>query len=115
MTDRIIGLSIGNSALHAIADFDLALLSSSDNFTDAEMKKLLSLYNGEFDPIVFEHLYQLRIVADLSWGLWCLVYDKLSDIDFSQSSWSNPNFNSYREWSHLFLIRALERIEAFPL
>lgn len=88
--------------------FDLALLSSTDNFTDEEMKQLLILYNGKFDQRIYEHLYQLRIIADLYWGLWCFVSAKMSDIDFSKNSWGNTN--SYHEWGNLFLNNALERV-----
>lgn len=59
--------------------FDLAVLSATENFSDNEMLQLLTTYGK---PEQFNKLYQLRMIADARWAIWCLVRGKNATIDF---------------------------------
>lgn len=59
----------------AMADplLDLAVLAATEHFSDEEMAHLLALYDPTQD---FTSLYLYRILADLRWGLWCLIQER---------------------------------------
>jgi len=59
--------------------FELAILSATENYSDAEMLDLLTAYGK---PEEFEQLYAFRKIADARWAIWCLVRGKNATIDF---------------------------------
>lgn len=62
--------------------FDLAVLSSTEGYSDNQMKRLLKAYRGEATEQEFATLYLLRLVADVRWILWSLIQEKLSTVDY---------------------------------
>lgn len=87
----------------AMADpyFDLATLTSTENFSDHDMSVLLRYYL-ERDPIEKEkqHLYEMRFLADARWALWCYIQAKISSKELD-----------YAEYGHQYLLHCLERID----
>ncbi len=82
--------------------FDLASMCASEQFTDGEMKDLLTHYlkkapsNDEYS-----RLYRMRILADLRWALFCFLYTTLSI----------SNTSMYQDFAEGFFERALQRLE----
>lgn len=88
----------------AMADpfFDLATLASVENFSDFEMNEFLACYLENVpSKEQIEHFYAMRILADIRWGLWCYLQDKISPIDEPFVKMGNEYFQ-----------HALERISA---
>lgn len=72
--------------------FDLASLASADFFTDEEMDKLLTLYTNNPSKELRDRLQQLRILADIRWGLWALIQMHYSPLDLPYDKFANDFF-----------------------
>lgn len=86
--------------------FDLANVASVENYTDEEMKLLLSVYYDD-RPLSQEeinHLYRMRILADIRWAVWSYLQERISPLD-----------EPFRSYGDTFLKEALKRIETVPL
>lgn len=59
--------------------FDLAVMSATENYSDAEMLDLITAYGTPED---YAKLYALRALADARWYIWCVVRGQTSSIDF---------------------------------
>lgn len=72
--------------------FDLAVLCSTESFTDEEMARLLEFYG---QPEALEPFLRLRALADARWALWCLLQNKRSSLDFPYESEANRYFKAF--------------------
>jgi hypothetical protein len=63
--------------------FDLAVLASTDNFSDQEMIFLLKTYYNTptLSAEKITHFKYLRLIADLRWSIWYYLQAKISPID----------------------------------
>ncbi len=73
--------------------FDLATLTSVENFSDDEMYEFLQCYLAR-DPNKeeFNHFYSMRILADIRWALWAYIQTKLSTLDEPFEDMGNEYF-----------------------
>ncbi len=80
--------------------FDLGTLASVTFLDDAGLKRIFCGYLGDDRMEMYSHFYQMAILADLRWYLWCLLQDKTSPLECP-----------YEEWAECFLQNSLKRIE----
>lgn len=86
----------------AMADpyFDLATLTSVENFSISEMTTLLDCYlSRKATEIEFAHFLRMRIIANTRWSLWSYIQDKISILDAP-----------YRINAGIYLEHALEKL-----
>jgi thiamine kinase-like enzyme len=87
----------------AMADpfFDLATLTSVENFTNLEMNNLLECYL-ERKPTKEEvyYFYRMRILADARWALWSYIQAKISPLDEPFEEFGNAYFQHCLEKIH---------------
>ncbi|MEI8365437.1 MAG: choline/ethanolamine kinase family protein [Parachlamydiaceae bacterium] len=81
--------------------FDLATMASIEVLSNNEMNELLQYYLEDKNPSpeMTLYFYEMRIVADTRWALWCYLQAKLSPISAS-----------FNERGDVYLQQCLERI-----
>jgi thiamine kinase-like enzyme len=73
--------------------FDLATLPSADFLSDVQMQYLLSVYLERSPTSIEMHdFFCMRILADIRWGLWSFLQEKISPIDAPYAKWGNAFF-----------------------
>lgn len=74
----------------AIGDplFDLAVVTSTENFSEEEMQTILKTYFDGRTPTQKEmqYFYFMRVLSDVRWALWCYIQCKISTISYSFAS-----------------------------
>lgn len=110
----------------AMADpfFDLASWISVDQFSEDQIRELLSFYLDHPTQKDLAHLYLLSILAEIRWGFWYLVQNEISTIDFPYEAFAFKCFDEvlkkaqqplYRESLDLLLKPGRKVLESRPL
>ncbi len=82
--------------------FDLGTLASTAFLDDGGLKRFFCGYLGNDAMEMYSHFYQMTILADVRWYLWCLLQAETSPLECP-----------YEEWGEDFLQNSLKRIKKF--
>jgi thiamine kinase-like enzyme len=73
--------------------YDLAIWSGEMFFSEEVDQEILEAYYGRFDRHLFARFMVLKALADIKWGTWAMVQNRLSTLDF--------DFYKYGIWKHM--------------
>jgi thiamine kinase-like enzyme len=73
--------------------YDLAIWSGEMFFSEEIDQEILEAYYGRFDRQLFARFMVLKALADIKWGTWAMVQNRLSALDF--------DFYKYGIWKHM--------------
>lgn len=64
--------------------FDLAVVTSTENFSEEEMKNILTTYLEDEppSPSQLQYFYFMRVLSDIRWATWEYIQFKISPIDY---------------------------------
>ncbi|MBQ9827555.1 MAG: phosphotransferase [Lachnospiraceae bacterium] len=72
--------------------YDLAIVSTSNYFTEAMDEYMIKVYTGgEFDDMLFARTKLMEITGDIKWSYWALQQYMFSDVDFDYMEWYGVN------------------------
>ncbi len=84
----------------AMADpaVDLALFASAEHQNLEQMWTLAEVYYGKPTAAQWRHLCAMRVLADLRWGFWCYLQDRVSKLHKPFRQWGDDFLVSSRIW-----------------
>ncbi|EWY38573.1 choline kinase [Skermanella stibiiresistens SB22] len=62
--------------------YDLAIWSGEMFFPESVDREILEEYFGRFDQTLLARLMVHKVLADIKWGTWAMVQNKISALDF---------------------------------
>ena len=75
--------------------FDLGNLSINNEFDDAQDEALLTAYFGEVTPTNLARLKLMKIVSDAREGIWAMVQQSLSELEFDFVAYGNQHLERF--------------------
>jgi len=80
--------------------YDLGIWFGEMFFTEAVENELIERYFGELDAAIFARCQLYKALADIKWGCWSIVQEKVSALEFDYSKYGAWKFMRARSVMH---------------
>jgi thiamine kinase-like enzyme len=76
--------------------FDLGDVAVEHPLSPKQEEKLLSAYAGRYEPEELARMRLHKLTADVWWGMWGMIQDKISALDFDFKAYGLHRFDRFR-------------------